>query len=595
MGSDDRELIHFEETSELMDISLDEESIRFDTDGFSVFAVVVIESEEGSYVFHGDGYTVRINHTAEAELPLGTLLTVEEIAPGTDEYLDHIGRTWMSVNKEYFEEKEKRTRLDGDSSPLTDIPLINVNAARFFNIKFSLNETEIEPKVPVLVDVKLEDGLRTHTKTPLIGVSHFTGQDVELIDPVETTVDNDGNMVEIIYEQETFSDVGPYIGEAGEDGALPEKAITMPSRSTAPENRIGEPKASKTLTDNDEDGTYTLKLSVTGAEIDLAEREVDKSNVLIIMDRSSSMWNNYVTVYTEFSGQPQNGTYYGTTGSDYFELSWFYDPFGGLHYYTGYGMDYREYTGTVYTRSSQNRRRLDDEQLALDQLVKFLLSKNTPGETITDFDGNEIPLDDVIEVSVISFADHALTGENTEVEWSTDYDEIMAGVNNDNHPSGTNWEDALKYAKTVADEKANDPSQQGEDMYVIFLTDGEPTAIAGENGGAHHYDQTQNGQKVKWYNGNYKPGMVGQHYQGIDNSIGGFEYALTGTGSFYDAFNDGMNAEDRAKLLADNYKFYGIFTYGEGADQLSYLQRLVNFAYGQGDNANSSTYLTDYL
>ena len=94
------EVVHFGQSAELMDISRDKDLLRFETKGFSVFAVVVIDMEEGSYVFHGDGYTVTITHTAEAKLPLGTILTVRELDPESDEYIQRLGQAWFEVNRE---------------------------------------------------------------------------------------------------------------------------------------------------------------------------------------------------------------------------------------------------------------------------------------------------------------------------------------------------------------------------------------------------------------------------------------------------------------------------------------------------------------
>ena len=51
-------------------------------------------------------------------------------------------------------------------------------------------------------------------------------------------------------------------------------------------DELGEPTASKELSDN-EDGTYTLSLNVTGAS--KKKDEQPKANILFVMDRSSSM------------------------------------------------------------------------------------------------------------------------------------------------------------------------------------------------------------------------------------------------------------------------------------------------------------------
>ena len=181
-----------------------------------------------------------------------------------------------------------------------------------------------------------------------------------------------------------------------------------------------------------------------------------------------------------------------------------------------------------------------------------------------DEDGLPIKVNDIIEISVISFADRALgnyprddgvgraPNYGTEVGWSTDYNTLMAGINVDETPKGTNWEDALRYAKYIADTKHT--VQQDEPMFVVFLTDGEPTAVAGETGGAHHYGSTTEFDKA------YNP------------------------------------AKDEARaLVTSGYEFYGIFTYGEGEAQIGYLKRLVNVAYGHADDTTQTDDLTEHF
>lgn len=160
--------------------------------------------------------------------------------------------------------------------------------------------------------------------------------------------------------------------------------------------------------------------------------------------------------------------------------------------YWGNPQYWNEYTGDRYTRQS----RLKAEQAAMDVLIQSLLGKNDP-----DTPGKG----DLIEISVVSFADERQTGATEYLDWtSSDYTGLMTAINQTTTPSGTNWEDALIYAKEQADIKKQ--SQPDEDMYVIFLTDGEPTAVYGEKrsgtNGAFHYD----------------------------NNEGGFEYALTENG-----------------------------------------------------------------
>ena len=140
---------------------------------------------------------------------------------------------------------------------------------------------------------------------------------------------------------------------------------------------------------------------------------------------------------------------------------------------------------------------------------------------------------------------------------SSDYTGLMTVVNNTNTPSGTNWQDALKYAKEVADAKK--AAQPDEPVFVIFLTDGEPTAIYGESGGAYHY--TSNG-----------------------NVVGG---------GFIEAYKP---ARPDAKAIVDaGYGFYSIFTFNPGEEQTRYLKRLVHYAYTGYDASNTTSGNFSYL
>ena len=169
---------------------------------------------------------------------------------------------------------------------------------------------------------------------------------------------------------------------------------------------------------------------------------------------------------------------------------------------------------------------------------------------------------DIVEISVISFADdRGKMNEGTEYPsggssngWtSSDYTGLMTVVNNTNTPSGTNWQDALKYAKEVADAKK--AAQPDEPVFVIFLTDGEPTAVYGESGGAHHYN----------------------------NQGGGFIAAY-------------KPARPDAKAIVDaGYGFYSIFTFNPGEEQTRYLKRLVHYAYTGYDASDTTSGDFSYL
>ncbi|MBE6723674.1 MAG: LPXTG cell wall anchor domain-containing protein [Ruminococcaceae bacterium] len=565
------------------------------------FSVRVTDAQISTNVLTADGKTYRITviYDDNAGIPDGTKLTAAEIDPESDAYIQRLGQAWYEVNREYFEVEEMRASYNEGMGELPELDPVNLDEARFFDINLEYNGEIIEPKAPVRVEISYEDGLKAlGDSEPVSGVAHFGEEAVELIGDVATETGKDGGIVSFRYEQSSFSDTGTFVGQKTHDTVTelpmaeapvydPAKAVTLAlpgakgllGAGEGGNSALPSPASSKTLTpnrtpDGRKDGTYTLKLSVAGSSRSTNTAEVTRSNVLIVMDRSSSMKNNTVKTYTAYNGNYQNGTtYYGKDGDNYFQL--YYRSNNGKYYRYKSGYSYsNEYTGQRYTMKEETR--LVAEQAALSSLLTQLLSKNNEykqdnqgyllddnNQRVLDENGQPIQVNNIIEVAVSSFADHQLSG-NTEVDWSTDFDALMKGVNQTSTPSGTNWEDALIHAKQKAETMHN--TQGDEDVYVIFLTDGEPTAVAGETGGAHHYN----------------------------NEGGGFEFALTEQPSTLpnntNRTIDGKNALDRAREILSNEwcHFDAVFTYGDKDEQVRYLQRLVNYAYGSEDTTNDA-------
>lgn len=520
-----------------------------------VLTIHVTDEQISTNVLTADGktYEITVTFDDDAKIPRGTKLVATEIKQDSDEFAQHLGQAWGEVNKDYLAQEEARQQSDGglDDYEGEEIRPVNLDDARFFDVKLMHGDEEVEPKAPVQVDIRYVDGLETSAAKDeaVVGVAHYVGDDVELIDDVDITRDKKGRLVGFSYEQDSFSDIGTYVGQKTYDNVpFQMSPLAMPRLTATGSGQLKNIEAHKSLTNNN-DGTYTLSLTVKGDSI--SEKIYDKKNVLFVMDRSSSMKNPDNDIYTLYTGEYQdNTTYYGVNVSGQYVI---------LSHSNGkYYMNNWQYNGNVYTRQS----RLAAEQAAMDVLIQNLLAKNdpnTPGKS------------DIIEISVISFADKRQDGKNTEyTSWASDavqgYTDLMTAINQTNCPSGTNWEDALMYAKEIADQRRTD--QPNEDLYVIFLTDGEPTAVAGESGQAYHYNS------------------------GSTVHRGGFEFALTedrqatGWSGTPPNSDDDMNSLDRAKEIVDaGYKFYGIFTFNPGEAQTKYLRRLMNYAYTGVDKA----------
>ena len=569
-----------------------EETLTVSMKNGEVFTIWVTDAQISTNVLTADGKTYRITVTYDddAEIPAGTKLTAEEIEIGTDEYLQHLGRAWLEVNKEFFEVEEMRKNYSENMGFLPEVNLQNLDSARFFDLKLIYHGEEIEPSAPVHVEIELVEGLKVEDNSSA-GIAHFSKNGLEIIDEVETKTE-ESKAVYFSYEQESFSQTGMFISHETYDLGMSSAATLTNSFQDPPtltrggeetgesddeSDQLEKPHASKTLEPNKTqggtgDGTYTLTLSVSGTSKKSSFSEVTKSNVLIVMDRSSSMETN--KTYVEYKGAYDSQLeYYGWVNNSYEALN--YNSYNGQYTYTyrdnyfPYTTHTVNYTGTVYVRKT----RLAAEQDALASLITQLTDKNMPGQTVTDEDGNAISLDDIIEVKLISFAsgrtDHdkangfkrngntvdtrGTTFDNTESGWGTDYSDdstLKNAVTDKSVAKGTNWEEAMEYAKEIADAKK--AAQPDETVYVIFLTDGEPTDINGDNGNAQYY---QNNERCLTAAEPDAKAIVDPHT---------------------------VTASDGESVTTD-HKFYGIFTYGDTDAMKNYLRRLVNYAYGKGD------------
>ena len=331
-------------------------------------------------------------------------------------------------------------------------------------------------------------------------------------------------------------------------------------------------------------GTYNISLEVTGE----AEKQPNKANVIVIVDRSGSMrddtgtdgytpvsydGNNlyglvdgeYVRLYrlagnyTEFTGTPSSsGTYYGWFNKQFLRV--YYN--NGTYYRTREGSSMWGYTysdpydGTVYTRTNQNTnyyytpdgsryngQRYSRQQSGQSRLGATQEAVNNLAETLLSYNGRDGNPTDTIEMALVSFAGTA----STNVSKTNDYDTFETAVNRLSADGGTNWEAALRQANGI---NFND----SDPTYVIFFTDGAPTIRNNGTG------TTGTGQEEE-------PNMS----------------------NCYNA------ATDDATTLANKYgadKFYTIFAYGESYGS-SYLSQLTSAAGAPSSNNYSAENTAD--
>jgi len=303
------------------------------------------------------------------------------------------------------------------------------------------------------------------------------------------------------------------------------------------------PANSKKLYDNG-DGTYTLSLNVTGSQSSSSSSEVDKANVILVLDTSSSMNTETGNTYYLVNGTPGNPANEGNTQTNYYRLN--NGGYSRVYYRDGYWYT-SQWGGTVFNGPFYARTRLWAEIHALvddNGIIDSLLAQNVAG------DPNK---SDIIEVSIINFDMDAETAS----EFTTSATALKTAVNNLKTASGTNWEEALQAAKAKADAIKADPNQKDEGVYVIFLTDGQPSVDA--------------------VDGEYR-----------DHNI------AANTTQWNQAWT--ASSDDARAIVTGGSTFYGLFTWGSSTYE-HYIKSIVNYAYtgtGNYDTALSNDYAGYY-
>jgi len=182
-------------------------------------------------------------------------------------------------------------------------------------------------------------------------------------------------------------------------------------------------------------------------------------------------------------------------------------------------------SNTTYNSQSMSRMNAMKQVLCdTEGIIDKLLANNTTANP------------DIIEIAVVDFGTRGVQQQDFTYNASTLKSTIRALTTS----TGTNWEEGLQKAKTYADSiKALQPD---EDVYIIFMTDGEPTTHANS----------------------YNP----------SNNTTGYQT------------NWGYASDDARALVTAGYKFYGIFTWGSSTSS-KYLSSLVQYAYTGSGTYNS--------
>ncbi len=509
--------VHFKKSflkneTEVIDINIQGEEDKIDgvtfiAESFSIYAVIIIDKEAGTFVVEDENYRITITYTKEANIPIGTKLIVDEIPFNSDEY-------WSLWNKTI----EKLNESTDTYNELSESQKKGITAAKFFDIALLYGDNEIEPDVPLQVRIEYlnENGIFTPNGEKG-GVVHFGNDTIELINEVRTVSGENDNVVkEYTYMQPHFSPVGTYSTGEYIDQTLPvrknlqsfEAPRVLGTNTKNGDEGDGIKMSARKYLDPNGDGTSTLHLALTGQAESQSDASVPKVNIVLVVDTSGSM--DTPIEYRTYSDNAQTAfnsstekvavnnygaqaatapNYYGIQNGQYVRIVPVKIPY---YTYTDYSWRYAtdlntQYNGTVYTAAVT---RLDSTKEALYTLVDALLANNKPGETLTDKDGNVISLADITEITLISFAGSTNNDENGYLTTQIQNVTTAGDVNDDNTikgkiaglnaVGGTNWEETLKLAKAEADSYKN--ATPDEQTVVIFVTDGMPTFYGNDLG-----------------------------------------------------------------------------------------------------------------
>ncbi len=196
-------VVHFRENEEAdvyndsdLEGGADKKAVSFTTDSFSVYALVSTETLKGDVKTEsGETYEVTVAYGPDAELPDGAELNVREIPENSDIY-----------QKYYAQAEAALTELADET--------VKVKYSRLFDISFSLNGEEIEPKGQTQVSIVLKDA-PAPAENQEVNAVHFANEKVEVLETAEKGAEDlaDG----IHFRTDSFSVYGVLVLERTEE------------------------------------------------------------------------------------------------------------------------------------------------------------------------------------------------------------------------------------------------------------------------------------------------------------------------------------------------------------------------------------------
>ena len=182
----------------------------------SIFGVFGTEKLETTVLTaSGETYEISVSYNQEAQIPEGAVLSAVEILEGTPEYEAYVAQAKEAV-------------VSGEAEENKDITY-----ARFFDITILFEGAEIEPAVPVQVEIKLQDEKKEEASEDITyNALHFTDEGAEAVEAEfgdEITFEADGFSVWGIVGTETI-----VIEHLTQDGETYQISIDIPAEANIP-------------------------------------------------------------------------------------------------------------------------------------------------------------------------------------------------------------------------------------------------------------------------------------------------------------------------------------------------------------------------
>lgn len=417
------------------------DGVSFETQTLTEYGIVGTGTITTEYISaRGDAYEITVSYDADANIPEGSELKVEEVSR---QAVNEAGERYSDIAKD-----------------LLDVDVDNSEAVILFDISIVKDGQKVQPATPVSVDIKLKNGEIDESA----GVVHFGETGTEVLNA--SSSDDAAT-----FETSSFSIFALKELIDNEDGTYDLLlSVTGTSSSVTTYTDINvifimDTSQSMTFRATSEYGAMVTWNPLTGT----IWGNSDYLDQCTQTRRNDTQNANYFNLYR----QTGNNRYVKIEEGDQTPLDQLYVRNGNTYTRVGTiggspirvsGSNTADPTPTHPQSGTCSHvdTRLVKTKSALESVMSSLAAKNTEANP------------DAVEMLLITF-----NGSATTHDWSTEASTIPT-----NYAYYTRWDLALSAAQTAAQNKKNaEASKEGgpDDTYVIFITDGTPTEYTTTN------------------------------------------------------------------------------------------------------------------